>query len=336
MLTHLGNRTWLTAAGSRLAQMAVLLFLVVLTVFVLTRTGGGDPANVYLGLNATAEQVAAFHQKMGFDRPLPEQFLKLLAQLLSGDFGTSLTYQAPVSELILQKLPATLLLMFTGYLLAILIGVSVGVVGASMQNTPVESLVRMGSAVLYAQPEFIVGICVLVLATTFVPSLPIVGMGNVQGTSWAAIGDTLMHLIGPALALGIARSAHFARMTLESMLMTLNQDYITTHNASGFGTRRIVFVYALRNALLPITTAIGIEVRFLFAGAVLTEVTFSWPGIGRLIFDGILNRDAALIVGVFFIVAILTMLLSLATDMVSATLDPRIRLGRRDVADGKG
>jgi len=313
--------------ANRLLQMGVLLFLVVLTVFTLVHVGGGDPANVYLGMSASSEQIAAFHQQMGLDRSLPEQFLILLGRLLSGDFGMSLTYQAPVAEVILQKLPLTLLLMMTGYTLAIAIGVGAGILGAWWQDTPVETAVRVISALVYAQPEFIVGIVILVVVTTFIPWLPIVGAGNPQGGGWDALRETMLHLIGPAVALGIARSAIFARMTLEMMLTTLNQEYIVTHRASGFGARRIVFVYALRNALVPIVTTIGIEVRFLFAGAVLTEVTFSWPGVGRLIFDGILNRDAPLIVGVFFVVALLTMVLSLLTDIMSAMLDPRIRLG---------
>lgn len=316
---------WAVRIGDRLLQMAILLFMVVLTVFTLVQMAGGDPATLYLGVTAAPEQVALFRQQMGLDRPLPEQFWKLLKQLVTGDFGMSLGYQMPVVDLILQKLPATLMLMVAGYVLAVTIGVAAGVLGAWKQDTPVETTVRVTSGLVYAQPEFIVGILILVLATTFLPSLPIVGMGSLEGGDWAAIQDTLLHLIGPALALGIARAGIYARITLASMLSALNQEYIVTHRAAGFGARRIVFVYALRNALLPIATAIGIEIRFLFAGAVLTEVTFSWPGIGRLIFDGILNRDAPLIIGVFFVVAILTMLINLATDLVYALLDPRIR-----------
>jgi len=317
--------SWARRIGQRLLQMAILLFMVVLTVFILVQMAGGDPATLYLGVTASAEQVAQFRQQMGLDRPLPEQFFKLLAQLVRGDFGMSLGYQVPVAELIWQKLPATLMLMVAGYLLAVVIGVSAGVLGAWKQDTPVETAVRVASGLVYAQPEFIVGIVILVLATTFVPWLPIVGMGSLQGHDWPSIRETLLHLIGPALALGIARAGIYVRMTLAAMLSAMNQEYIVTHRAAGFGARRIVLVYALRNALLPIVTTIGIEIRFLFAGAVLTEVTFSWPGIGRLIFDGILNRDAPLIIGVFFVVAILTMLINLATDLVYALLDPRIR-----------
>lgn len=315
-------------AGS-IAQMALLLLFVVLTVFTLVHMAPGDPANLYLGLGATAEQVAAFHRLMGLDRPLPEQFIALLRQLVTGDLGTSLAYRMPVIEIIAQKLPATLLLMFTGYLFALTVGIGAGIIGAWRQDTPVETFVRVASGLVYAQPEFIVGIVILVLATTFLPELPIVGMGTSEATGWAAAGTTLLHLIGPALALGIARAGIYARMTLAAMLTALNQDYVVTHRAAGFSERRIVLVYALRNALLPIVTTIGIEIRFLFAGAVVTEVIFSWPGIGRLIFDGILNRDAPLIIGVFFVVAVLTMLINLATDIAYALLDPRVRTGAR-------
>jgi peptide/nickel transport system permease protein len=325
--------SWARRIADRLLQMAILVFMVVLTVFILVQMAGGDPATLYLGMTATAEQVAMFRQQMGLDRPLPEQFFKLLGQLVQGDFGMSLAYQVPVAELIWQKLPATLMLMVAGYVLAVVIGVSAGVLGAWKQDTPVETTVRVASGLVYAQPEFIVGILILVLAATFVPWLPIVGMGSLQGHDWPAIRETLLHLIGPALALGIARAGIYARMTLAAMLSAMNQEYIVTHRAAGFGSRRIVFVYALRNALLPIVTTIGIEIRFLFAGAVLTEVTFSWPGIGRLIFDGILNRDAPLIIGVFFVVAILTMLINLATDIVYAMLDPRIRTTPAALAD---
>lgn len=320
------RRILLRVAG-RIGQMAVLLLLVVLTVFALVHMAGGDPANLYLGIGASAEQVAALRSQMGLDRPLPEQFLRMLGQLLRGDFGMSLGYRQPVADVILQKLPATLLLMGAGYLFAVVVGVTAGIIGAWGQDTPLETAVRVGSGLVYAQPEFIVGILILVLVTAFVPGLPIVGMGEARAGGWPAPGDLLLHLIGPAIALGITRAGIYARMTIAAMLSALNQDYIVTHRAAGFGMRRIVLVYALRNAMLPIVTTIGIEIRFLFAGAVLTEVIFSWPGIGRLIFDGILNRDAPLIIGVFFIVAVLTMLINLATDLVYALLDPRIRAG---------
>lgn len=322
-------RWWAARLGQRLFQMALLLFMVVLTVFSLVHLAGGDPANVYLGTTATAEQVAAFRREMGFDRPLPVQFLTLLQQLVTGDFGRSFAYQAPVADLIWQKLPATLLLMTAGYLFAIVAGVTAGVIGAWKQDTPIETTVRVGSGLVYAQPEFLVGIIVLVLASKFLPTLPIVGMGGAGMSGWAQWRDVLLHLLGPALALGLARAGTYARITLAAMLSAMNQEYVVTHRAAGFGPGRIVWVYALRNALLPVATAIGIEIRFLFAGAVLTEVTFSWPGIGRLIFEGILNRDTALIIGVFFVVAMLTMLINIVTDIVYALLDPRIRSAPR-------
>lgn len=315
--------------AASLAQMAMLLMFVVLTVFTLVHMAPGDPANLYLGLGATNEQVAAFHHQMGMDRPLPEQFFTLLRQLLTGDLGTSLAYRMPVIDIISQKLPATLMLMAAGYLFALTVGIGAGIIGAWRQDTPVETVVRVASGLVYAQPEFIVGIVVLVMATTYLPWLPIVGMGASDEKGWAAVGTVVLHLIGPALALGIARAGIYARMTLTAMLTALNQDYVVAHRAAGFSERRIVLVYALRNALLPITTTIGIEIRFLFAGAVITEVIFSWPGIGRLIFDGILNRDAPLIIGVFFIVAVLTMLINVATDIVYALLDPRVSKGTR-------
>jgi len=327
-------RWWAVRLGQRLLQMALLLFMVVLTVFSLVHLAGGDPATVYLGTTATAEQVAAFRREMGLDQPLPVQFMSLLRHLVTGDFGRSLAYQTPVADLIWQKLPATLMLMTAGYLFAIVVGVSAGVIGAWKEGTPVETSVRVASGLVYAQPEFLVGIIVLVLASKFLPSLPIVGMGGTGMTGWAQVRDVLLHLIGPAIALGLARSGTYARITLAAMLSAMNQEYVVTHRAAGFGARRIVWVYALRNALLPVATSIGIEIRFLFAGAVLTEVTFSWPGIGRLIFEGILNRDTALIIGVFFVVAMLTMLINILTDIVYALLDPRIRHAARNDAAG--
>lgn len=320
--------------ASRAAQLAALVFFVVLTVFTLVHIAPGEPASLYLGLGATAEQVAQFNREMGFDRPLVEQFFSLTRQLLSGDLGMSLAYRVPVWDLIVQKLPATLLLMISGYLFAVIVGVSAGILGAWRQDTPVETTVRVASALIYAQPEFLVGIAVLVIATTFLPGLPVVGMNSPGVTGWAAVGDTLLHLIGPALALGIARAGVFARMTLAAMLTAQSQDYVVTHRAYGFSMSRIVLTYVLRNALLPIVTTIGIEIRFLFAGAVITEVIFSWPGIGRLIFDGILNRDAPLIIGVFFVVAILTMIINILTDLIYSLLDPRVRTGALNAAEG--
>ncbi len=323
------DRALTTRIAGSIGQLVLLLLFVVLTVFTLVHMAPGDPANLYLGLGATAEQVAAFHRQMGMDRPLPEQFFALLRQLLTGDLGTSLAYRMPVIDIIAQKLPASLLLMISGYLFALIVGIGAGILGAWKQDTPVETFVRVASGLVYAQPEFIVGIVILVLATTFLPWLPMVGMGASDATGWGAVGTTMLYLIGPALALGIARAGTYARMTLAAMLSALNQDYVVTHRAAGFSERRIVLVYALRNALLPIVTTIGIEIRFLFAGAVVTEVIFSWPGIGRLIFDGILNRDAPLIIGVFFVVAVLTMVINLVTDIAYALLDPRVRTGAR-------
>lgn len=315
------------AIANRATQMLVLVCFVVITAFTLMQLIPGSVANLYLAMEASPEQVAQFERELGLDRSYAEQLISVAGQLLTGNLGYSWYYRIPVWDLILQKLPATLLLVGSGLLVAWALGIGLGVVAAWKEGTRWEATIRLGTAALAAQPEFMIGVALVLLAAAILPGLPTSGMASPGLSGTAAIFDRLGHVIAPALAMGLARTAVHARITLQSLLLAKHQDFVLAHRASGFANGRILLTYVMPHAFLALSTILGLELRSLFTGAVATEVIFAWPGVGRLIFDGIGNRDFPLVIGLFFFVSVLTMLINLATDVAYTLIDPRVRAG---------
>ena len=298
----------------KLLMLVPTLFGVALVSFALVHMIPGDPVSVLAGTHAMspAEHAAALH-RLGLDRPLPEQFAAYLGRALHGDFGTSLVTGEPVAAAFATRLPATLELSAAAMALALLVGLPAGVVAALRRGRWPDHLTMTASLAGYSMPVFWWGLLLMLLFSVKLMWLPSGGMG------------TFRHIILPAVVLGTASTGIIARMTRSSMLDVLRQDYITTAAAKGLTRRLVVNRHALRNALIPTVTVVGLQFGQLLAGAVLTETVFTWPGIGRLLVTSILARDLPVVQAALVIIALLFVFVNLAVDILYAVLDPRIR-----------
>lgn len=305
--------------------VAVTMLLVLVTVFVMINAAPGDPVTLFVGVDASEEVVAQVQRDLGLDQPLAQRFLTSAGNILRGDFGVSLAYRQPVLDLIVSGLGATLLLVGSGFAASVVLGVGLGLVAGWRRGTLWDRAVNAYSYVFYSQPEFLTGVVIMIVFAAVLPFIPTSGMGTPGVSGWAAITDTARHLIAPTLALAFARSALYARIARISVIRVAEEDYVRTHRAYGFSERFILLRYALRNAILPIISTMGVELRYLFAGAVVVEVIYSWPGLGRLLFNAIIGRDYPLILGLFVVVSAITIAINLITDVLYGVLDPRIR-----------
>ena len=313
---------------ARLAQVLPILFVIIVVNFVLIRLAPGDPMAYIIGdAPVPEEQIAALRAKLGLDLPIYQQLLIYLGDVLTGNLGYSFISRAPVLEVILQRLPATLLLMLTQYLLAIAAGILLGVVSARRQGSALDTGVTLLSVVGYAVPVFWLGQMLMLVFATKLGLFPAQGMLSLRydlGPAAKAL-DIAHHLVLPALTLAFFNLALIARLTRSSMLQVLRLEYIIFARSKGLSERVVVFKHALRNAVLPVVTIIGMNLRTIIAGAVLTETVFAWPGLGRLTFDAIYTRDYPVLMAMFIFVGIVVVIANLLTDIAYAYLDPRIR-----------
>jgi ABC-type dipeptide/oligopeptide/nickel transport system permease component len=319
----------LTYALRKLIQVPVLLFGVILAVFVLVQVAPGDPVATLIGdAPATPEYVAELREHLGLDRPLHEQFGLYLWNVVRGDFGDSYYYSGSVLSLILDRLPPTLLLMGTALLAATLIGVLLGVVAAARPNSIVDAGANAIAIVGYSLPVFWLGELVLLGFALYLGWFPTGGMTSLRQSheGIGAILDIGHHLALPALVLATRYVAIDFRLTRSEVLEVLSQDYILWARAKGLSSRVVLFRHALRNALLPVVTVTGLNVGFAISGAVLTEVVFGWPGIGRLTLDAITHRDYPVLMGIFIFITAGVVIINFLTDLLYAAIDPRIRL----------
>lgn len=319
----------LTYTIRKLLQIPILLFGVVLAVFVMVRLAPGDPVATLIGeAPATPEYVAELREYLGIDRPLHEQFFLYIGNLLQGDFGASYYYSADVLDLILARLPPTLLLMLTSLTIATVIGVILGVAAAARVNSPLDAGANVFSVVGYSLPVFWLGELTLLVFALHLNWFPSGGMSSVRESPEGifALLDNLRHLALPALVLATRYIAIDFRLTRSEVLEVMSQDYILWARAKGLPGRLVMFRHALRNALLPVVTITGLNVGFALSGAVLTEVVFSWPGLGRLTLDAITHRDYPVLTGIFLFVTLGVVVINFLTDILYAAIDPRIRL----------
>ncbi|MFH0299330.1 ABC transporter permease [Bradyrhizobium sp. 31Argb] len=311
--------------------LALLLAVLVLN-FCLIHLAPGDPVQVIAGEmgGASAEVVAALRAKYGLDHSLPEQLATYLGKVATGDFGYSYYFNQPVLELIAQRLPATLYLALCALVLAVLIGTLLGVISARRPNGIVSHAVTLFSLAGYAAPIFWTGLMLLLLFGSIWPVLPVAGMNDVvhprQGLAHAI--DVMRHLVLPSLTLALVFIAQYSRLARVNMIDALSADYVRTARAKGLPEWIVVGKHALRNTLIPIVTVVGHQFGNLFAGAVLVETVFSWPGMGRLVFDSILRRDYPTLMAVLFFSAVMVMVANIITDLVYRLIDPRIRTGQ--------
>ncbi len=305
----------------RLFATIPVMVVVAVFVFFLLRFAPGDPAAIIAGEDATTEAIAAIRAKLGLDRPVLEQFAIWLLGMLSGDFGTSIFSNLPVTRLIAQRVEPTLALTLSTLVVAVVLAIPLGVLAAARAHRLTDRLVMVFAVMGFAMPVFLIGYVLIFVFSMQLGWLPVQGyVPLAQGVwPWAE------RLILPSLALGITYMALIARVTRASMLEVLSQDYIRTANSKGLATSRVLLLHALKNAAVPIVTVIGIGVALLISGVVITETVFNIPGLGRLTVDAVLKRDYPIVQGLIIVFAGVKVVVNLIVDITYAFLDPRIR-----------
>jgi len=273
----------------------------------------GDPTMVMASESWTRQQIDDFRHQMGFDRPWFVQYLDFLSRAARGDFGVSLRQQQPVSQLLLQRVPATLELAAAAMAVAVGVGIPAGVVAATRRNTRVDRSLMLGALLGQSMPVFWLGLLLAMIFAVMLGWFPVAGRGGWQ------------HLVLPATSLGLFSVAYNARMTRSAVLETLGQDYIRTAQAKGLSSVRVLTRHALRNALIPIVTVAGLQFGNLLGGAVITETIFAWPGVGRLTIQAIQGKDLPLVQASVTFLATIFVVLNLIIDLLYVVLDPRVR-----------
>jgi peptide/nickel transport system permease protein len=327
--------------GRRILQIIPVLLGVSIIVFFMVRAIPGDPAQILLGQTATQEQVQAMRAQMGLDKPVPVQYVLFLRDAFTGDLGESIVTGRPVTVELMARLPATLELTAFAMFVAVLVGVPVGVISAVKQYSILDKITSVLALTGISMPIFWLAMILVVIFTVNLQLLPFPGRLSSETTITAITGlvlvdslltfnfagfwDGLKHLILPAVALGTIPMAVVTRMTRSSMLEVMNEDYVRTARAKGVVPWRVVFKHALRNAMLPTVTVIGLQTGLLMGGAIITETIFAWPGVGQIAYDSINRRDYAMIQGVVLYGALLFVLVNLLVDILYAVLDPRVR-----------
>jgi peptide/nickel transport system permease protein len=307
--------------SSRLAGMAVVMAIVAVLVFVLTRAASGDPVSVLLGDQATAADIARVQQQYGLDKPLPVQFGYWLKELARGNLGDSIFLQRPVTQALWERAEPTTLLALMAVAIAALIGIPAGIVGAVFRGKWIDqiftSLAMLGASI----PSFWLGLVLMQVFAVALGWFPVSGYGD----PGAPLLERLRHLVLPAAVLGLLNSALIIRFTRASMLDVLNEDYVRTARAKGLGEWPVVLKHALRNALVPIVTVLGLTVALMIGGAVVTETVFGLPGVGNLVVSAVLRRDYPVIQGALLVIAVIYVIINFAVDLLYTLVDPRVK-----------
>lgn len=301
--------------AKRFLYLIPTLIGMTIVIFLILNVSGGDPAVIIVGEFATEDVLDSVRRELGLDRPLPVRYLAWFGDIVRGDFGTSLIDRRPVLPTILYHLPATVYLMLGSMVVAIAIGLPAGMLAAANRGRWIDHLSRVVALAGVSLPSFWVGLILVIVFAYYLRLLPVAGFG------------TLRHLILPSLALGSALSALLMRLTRAGLLEALSEDYIRTANAKGVVRTRVVTKHALRNAMLPIVTVMGIQVGLLLGGTVAVETVFSWPGIGRLAYTRMLQRDFPMVMGILLVYGLVLAVVNLLTDLTYALFDPRVRYG---------
>ena len=315
--------------ASRLAQGLALVLAVVVLNFVLVHAAPGDPVETIAGASGGMDEKlqAELRAKYGLDQPVPVQLGIYLGKVVRGDLGYSYFFNLPVSDLILERVPATLLLVLTSVLTAFLIGTTLGVLSSRKPNGWLSQLINVMSLVGFAAPVFWMGMLLIILLASIFPVFPVSGMRGIEssGLGWADVVDVLHHLVLPALTLGLVYLAQYSRLSRAAMLDVLGADYIRTARAKGLPERLVLYKHALRNAVLPVITILGLQFGNVLAGAIVVETVFNWPGLGRLAFESVLRRDYPTILGVLLFSSIVVIVMNQVTDLCYRVIDPRIK-----------
>ena len=330
----------------RILQSILVVFGVSIIVFLIMRVFSADPAPVVLGQHATQKQIAAWREQNGLNESLLNQYLSFIGGALHGDLGKSYYTHTAVTKEIFSRFPATIELAIVSIIIASIIGIALGVVSATHRGTAIDGFSTVFALVGVSMPVYWSGILMIILFAGILGWLPSTGridplLAPVGGTGlflldtllsgdFEAFGDALAHMVLPAVTLSLYSMAIITRMTRSSMLETLNEDYVRTARAKGLRERKVVHHHALRNAMLPVTTVIGLQFGSLLGGALLTETVFAWPGIGAYGVQCILKSDYPVVEGFVLLVGVIYVVINLVVDIIYARLDPRISYAKEE------
>jgi peptide/nickel transport system permease protein len=316
--------------GKRLVHAALTVLGIAIINFFLLQLAPGDAAEVLAGEAGTAdaEYIAKLRSQFGLDRPLHEQLGAFLLRIVTLDLGYSFRYGADISTLIFDRLPATLLLMATSILIALIGGILLGVIAARNVNRTPDRLISLGALLFYATPPFWIGLMMILVFSVKLGWTPTGGMSDIAGgyTGFSHVLDVLRHLALPALTQAFFYLAIYTRLVRAGMLEVLSLEYIRVARAKGISERSIAYRHALRNAILPLVTVVGANVGAFLGGAVLTETVFSWPGIGRLMFDAMFQRDLNLLLSILVLSSVFVVMANLIVDLLYAIINPTVEL----------
>jgi len=323
---------WLSVAGAlgtRIGKMLLVVVLIAIFNFMLVRAAPGDPALVIAGQSGATDEafIARVRAEYGLDKPMTTQLGTYLGKLVTLDLGFSYRQQRPVLDVILERLPATLLLTLTAFVISLAGGIVLGSLAGVRAGTLSDTLITLLSLVVYATPVFWMGLMLVLLFSVQLGWLPAFGYGTVGTnlTGMAALLDKAKYLVLPAITLGMLYLAIYARLMRSSVIEVSHQDYVKTARAKGASESRILWRHMLRNALLPVVTMAGVQAGTLIGGSVVIETVFAWPGLGRLTYEAVLQRDYQVMLGVFLVLSVLVILFNWITDLVYRLVDPRIK-----------
>ena len=330
--------------AARIGLLVPVLLILVSIMFVILRIMPGDPVLAMLGgRNVSPEVIEEYRRRLGLDRPIAVQYVEYLGQILRGDFGVSMRTGRPVIQELMDRFPATLELAVAGMAVAFALGLAGGMLAATRADRPADHAMRLASVGFFAMPVFWLGLMLQMIFSVRLGWLPVGGrldpvtqalfepitgfyaLDALIRRDWSALGAALRHLVLPAVTLGLVLSGLVGRLSRTRLLEVLSADYIRTARSKGLDERRVLWVHALRNALIPIVTVVGMQFALLLAGAVLTETVFSWPGIGRYLLTSIDYRDFPAIQGTVVFIALFVSLVNLLVDLAYPLIDPRVR-----------
>jgi peptide/nickel transport system permease protein len=328
---------------TRLALVVPMVLILLTLVFALMRVVPGNPVSASLGGHVPPAVIKEISRKLGYDRPIYAQYGTYLWQILHGNFGTTITDRRSVWSIIAVNGAATLELTVTAMLVAIGVGVPVGLIAGRFRDGAIDAGGRLFGIVMYATPVFVLGLLAQLLFGSFLHWLPISDQASpltaatlqthtnllvidaIIDGNWGALRDVLRHLVLPAATLGLVFAGVFIRLVRVNVIRTLKDDYIEAARARGIRERSVVYHHAFRNALVPVVTVVGLQLALLLGGAVLTETTFNWPGIGHELYLYLENRDYAAVQGIIVVFGLVVVVASLLIDFVNAFIDPRVR-----------
>ena len=312
----------------RLLQAVPLIFVVMTVNFILIHSAPGDPIHLLIGEGSASEElIEQTRAEFGLDKPLHVQFVSYVQNVLQLNLGYSLRYRQDVFDLILSRIPASLLLMGTAFVVSSAAGILLGLYAGTRKDSLADRAAVVLSILGYSMPVFFLGLLLLTVFSLNLGWFPAQGMYNIRNPQegWGLVKDVAHHLVLPVLTYSAFQLALIFRVTRVKMQQVMKEDYITTARAKGVGEGRVVFRHAVPNTLLPIVTVLGLNLEWLLAGSVLTETVFAWPGLGRLMFDAVSARDFPLLMGLFIVISSFVIIVNLCTDVIYRLIDPRVR-----------